>query len=68
MVGYFTNQPPLCQTLGIGFRRYMREMGEESYTVCWEKILIEFSEPQDEDVALEYAPWFYERKYLYTFP
>lgn len=30
--------------------------------------LVEFDEPEDMDEALAFAPWFYGRKFLYTFP
>lgn len=30
--------------------------------------LIEFDEAEEWDEALAYTPWFFERKFLYTFP
>lgn len=30
--------------------------------------LIKFVDIEDRDVALDSAPWFYGRKYMYTFP
>lgn len=29
--------------------------------------LIDFYEAKDKDIALKYAPWFFGRKYMYTF-
>lgn len=43
-------------------------MVRASYPIFGERFFfVNFEDPIDRDSALDYAPWFYDRKFLYTF-
>lgn len=71
LVAYFTNTPPYLQD----FRDWVedefrgRQRWKISHTILWKNFcLIEFTKAKDKDATLDYAPWFYGRKYMYTLP
>lgn len=72
MVCYFTDRPPYLQDFhewaeyemhskNGWWITHMQYMGKNFF-------LIEFDEADDRDEALDLAPWFFGRKFLYTFP
>lgn len=72
MVGYFTDRPPLLSDFKIWVREELERKSGRSilHTQYLGKnfFLIEFEDQADRDSALDFAPWFYGRKFLYTFP
>lgn len=72
MVVYFTNRPPLLQDFKIWVREELeRKSGWPINRVQYlgkNFSLIEFDDPADRNNALDFSPWFYGRKFLYTFP
>lgn len=72
MVGYFTYRPPPLQD----FKIWVKEELERNsgwlviHTQYLGKnfFLIEFVDLPDRDATLDFSPWFYGRKFLYTFP
>lgn len=71
LVGYFIDFPPLF----LDFKIWVRE--ELECKSGWSVLhiqylgknffLIDFEDLADCDSALDFAPWFYERKLIYTF-
>lgn len=72
MIAYFTDRPPYLQD----FRDWVKEIFHQkngwrihhTLYVGRNFFSIEFDEAADRDAALSYAPWFFGRKYFYTFP
>lgn len=71
MVYYFTDHPPFLHYFWewAKYKMHAKNGWRISHTQYVGKnfFLIEFDEAKAKDEALAYAPWFFGRKYLYTF-
>lgn len=72
MIAYFIDCPPYLQD----FWDWVEEIFHQKNNWCINHTLyvgnnffsIEFAKAKDRDSTLSYTPWFFRRKYIYTFP